>query len=251
MPMSILPIIIIFLLGCTEQDSSIIRVEKNAIFLGNKKIANTADVASQDSLLVEALHKAFESKKDTSKSCQIKIDPELSYGVLYKIANTCKLSGYADFGIVYKIDGEDYDLPFFMDAPCDTYYGVGERYMAIAVEIEENSFEFWLRYGGYSSRKFNNKNLDSAYNEITEFLIRFSNNLHKNEGAGYRRIVIVSNINAKVSHAISIMHKLKETGFNQIHLQPGYTKPYVWPKEGFKKIFKYKIAWENGDCQLE
>jgi biopolymer transport protein ExbD len=224
MPMPILPIIIILLLGCTEQDSYIIRVEKDAIFFGKKKIANTADVASQDSLFVEALRKAFESKKDTSKSCQIKIDPELSYDVLYKIATTCRSSDRTDISIVYKIDEENYDIPF-------SVYGWGEFYkivfpepylmpddngnLDLAIDIDDDYFEIWAR-GGTLPKMFFNENLDSSCNELSSALIKIHNRF------GNSPFYVLEDIHAhkdiKISFVILAIHSLRSAGFTQINL---------------------------------
>ncbi|MDR0515584.1 MAG: biopolymer transporter ExbD [Fibromonadaceae bacterium] len=227
MKLAILLIAIGFMFGCTDQNAYLIRVEQDAVFVGNKKVANTNDVAKQDSFLVEALHKALqalESKKDTSKNCQIKIDPEQSYNVFYKIANTCKLSGYTKFSIISKINGEDYTQFFSLNNKEETFFKnfegppfeVGILVRNLTVVIDKDYFEI-RALGGHSPKIFHKENLDFAYNELANLLIKV-HNLTKDSyfdgGIGY----IEANNDIKISNLIPVMHGFRTAGVTTINL---------------------------------
>jgi hypothetical protein len=230
MKLTMLLFVISFMLGCTDQGAFLIRVEQDGVFVGNKKVANTADVAKQDSFLVEVLHKALESKKDTSKNCQIKIEPEQSLNVLYKVATTCYVSGYTNTSIVSRINGEDYTQPFSSnnidDIKCNPYKGEEiippyyddclRLWVSIGI-IDEDSLEIGIK-GGSLLKIFYKENPDSAYDELASQLVKLYNH-PVNDGPDRDVVRIFFEENTKISNIIPVMHRLRTTGFTEINLR--------------------------------
>jgi biopolymer transport protein ExbD len=210
-----------------NRNAFLIRVEQDAIFVDNKKIANAADIAKQDSLAVEALRKALESKKDTSKKCQIKIDSEQSYKVLYKTASACKLAGYTDVGLTSKINEEDYAQSFSLErlqdsleklrnAPKGPPPDPGPGSLSLHVVINENYFQIFA-LGGSLPKIFHNENLDSAYSELESLLIAIHNRF-RDESPDADVGCIKDSGNIKISNVIPVMQRLKTAGFTEIDL---------------------------------
>jgi len=228
---------ITLILGCTDQETYLIRVEQDAVFVENKKIANTVDIAKQDSFLVEPLQKALESRKDTSKNCQIKIDPEQSYDVLYKIANTCNTAGYTNLSIASKTNGENEVLPFFLECPetnwrCRTEEKTEEssRYcyycIHFAMDIDGDTL-YAISRGSYIFKMFYKENLDSAIAELAERVIPLVDSFNRDFVYIYG-----DNDDTKISNIIPVMHKLRTSGFTKMNLRPVYKppKPRDWSK---------------------
>jgi len=231
MKLSTLLLIITFILGCTDQDAYLIRVEQDAVFVENKKIANTVDIAEQDSFFVDTLQKALESRKDTSKNCSIKIDPEQSYDVLFKIASTCNTAGYTNLSIVSKINGEDDIQPFSLNDTSNTSRCGG---LDLYVAIDEDTLEIWAR-GGSLPKIYRKANPDSAYNELVNSLIMVREHFIK---FGYTKLIaqcavnIIADYDTKISNIIPVMRIIKTTGFTEINLRiiPKPKPPTDWSK---------------------
>jgi biopolymer transport protein ExbD len=247
MKLAMLLFFISFMLGCTDQDAFFIRVEQDGVFVGNKKVANVADVAKQDSFLVEALHKELESKKDTSQNCQIKIDPEQSLNVFYKVATTCYVSGYTNTSIMYRINEEDYIQPFSLNdiyyIRCDPYYPYPnfDECLHLAVRINGAYLEVW-KGGGTLPEIFYKENPDSAYDELTNQL-NYILGFYKDPPHPPDRDVgmIIGQDNIEISNIIPVMHRLRTAGFTEISLQI-YNKQTEFNSVGFwNKGFRYHL----------
>jgi hypothetical protein len=230
MKLPTLLLIITFILGCKEQEASdtyLIRVERDAVFVENKKIANTVDIAKQDSFLVEPLHKALESRKDTSKNCQIKIDPEQSYNVLFKIVRTCNISDFTNADIITEINGEKHTESIFLPKirkPEDYFELDCTVCLDLAVSFAENYFRLTTARGS-SKYLFYNENLDSAHDELSKEITVLYNrfiDVYKNSDDGcinsFYDVYIQALDNTKVSNIIPIIQKLKAVGSTKIIL---------------------------------
>jgi biopolymer transport protein ExbD len=210
------------MIGCTDQNIFLIRVEQDAIFVNNKKIANTADVAKQDTFVVEALKNVLENKKDTSKKVLIQVDPEQSYDVFFKVATTCGYSDFTDVSIITKINGNDYSESISMSKREKT----GEipelepQCLCLSVLIAEDCLRIWAR-GTFLPNIFHKENLDSIYDKLSEHLITIYNHFIDDylSDIGY----IGADSDVKISNVIPIMHRLRTAGPTKIKL----TQPFV------------------------
>jgi biopolymer transport protein ExbD len=217
---------ITFILGCTDQETYLIKVEQDAVFVENKKVANTADIAKQDSFLVEALQKALESRKDTSKNCQIKIDPEQSYNVLFKIVHTCDYFDFTNADIITEINGEKHTESIFLPKKRKTenYFELDcTRCLDLGIDFAEDYFLLSAR--GSSEYLFYNENLDSAQDELSKKITVLYNrfiDVYKNSDDGcinsFYDVYISALDNTKVSNVIPIIQKLKAVGSTKIIL---------------------------------
>jgi len=149
----------------------LIKVEQNIIFADNNKITSTTSVYNQDGLIIEPLMKALKSKgKTTDSKCQIQIEPNQSYDVLFKIIATCGTSGYTDVNLITKIDGKNYNEPIMLskidDKPKIKKYS-DEDYLNLTTAIGEDFIEIWAR-GGSLPKIFHNKEMQALWKESEE-----------------------------------------------------------------------------------
>jgi len=249
MKLTALLLTITFIFGCTDQDTFLIKVEQDWVFVDNKKVANTADIAEQDSLWVDSLYKALVNRKVTSKDCQIKIEPEQRYD----IANTCRVSGYTNLSIVSKTNGEDEVLPFFLNCTkyneyryCENEEKEESRYPYLSIVFYDDSLYLTASGGTVylgANRDilgiFYKENLDSACEKLVSSLTMIQEGFFKDytginkDSTGINVVDIAGSYHdMKVSYIIPLMHKLKAAGPTKINLRPVYKppKPIDWSK---------------------
>jgi len=177
---SILAWLALLFFSCGDAAEKIrVRVEMDAIFVDNKKVVNTADIAEQEGLTIEALDTVLKAKrleekkknKELTDEIQMQIDPNQSYSMLFKTMATFSSSGFTNISFTSKINGKKYtekiNLPErgdFYDAnpdPCSNGSSnllkalairrrikpPDENCLNLTVSIGEDSLEIWARGG--------------------------------------------------------------------------------------------------------
>jgi TonB family protein len=187
----------------TDKDTLLIIIEQNAILVDNKKIANTADVAEQAPLIIEALKNTLKNKKE--KNIQIQITPDQSYDVLFKVVVTCH-SFSTNISIISQIEGKNYNETILLpNANLEfTYIVISKKGRRICLSggylptLHTHSDYYWFT-----------NSLTTLYNHI-----RFDN------------IIILSESDVKVSNIIPVTSSAKAAGFTKIHFAM-LTEPFV------------------------
>jgi len=151
-----------------------IKIDKNSIYVGKKKVASTADVAEQDSMLVEKLAKELENKKESM--VQIYTEPDVKYGVLGRATATSYFLGFKDIVVTTKANGKDYNipLPIKKDTKKDNNYNE-DNALNLIVNLAETNIEIWAR-GGSLPKIFYKECKDSMGNIELCTLLRLSEN---------------------------------------------------------------------------
>ena len=96
----------------------VVVVDSKAILVDNEKVAETPDVAKQDSLLVAGMIPVLEKKREEEKKAAlahgnepdaagrvvVQLDKNSSYDVMYKVMASCGWAGYTNvsFAVVMK-----------------------------------------------------------------------------------------------------------------------------------------------------
>jgi biopolymer transport protein ExbD len=146
-----------------------IKIDKNAVFLENKKISKTSDVAEQDSLLIEAFVNALKDKPKST--AQIQVDPSISYNIFYKITATLGFSGYNEIRFTSKINEKNYtesvDLPKKFEKTNLQNRNKCEKCLDLAVILTDSYIEIWARGGALPKIFFN----DYKFKETTDLWV--------------------------------------------------------------------------------
>jgi biopolymer transport protein ExbD len=219
-----------FVFSCENEPEKLrIRVEPDAIFVDNKKVANTADVEKQDTLLVEGLNHALRNKalenreknKENYGKIEVQFEPNQSYDMLYKIMATCGFSGAIDISIVSKINGKKYTESVNFPERSNISEPFGKRFeinpneLSLTLSIDKEYFEIWAR--GRSFPKISTINsMDSAYDELAKILVRIHNRFINSPDVD--KVIIIAEDDTKISYVIRAMHIARISGFFKINL---------------------------------
>jgi len=158
-----------------------IKIDKNSIYVESKKVANTVDVAKQDTLFIEALFEVLKNKKKST--LQIYTEPNIKYNVLYKVAATGFLCGFTDILFTTKTNGKYYTekinlslagINFFDNSASDNVdNSASDNALNLTVGLAKNFIEIWAR-GGSLPKIFYKECKDSKGNTELCTLLRLS-----------------------------------------------------------------------------
>ena len=214
---------------CVKDEDLLIKVESNAIFIDNNKIANTTDVARQEDILINELSDILREKKDASDKCQIQIDPNQRYNVLFKIMATCGSSGYTDVHFISTINGKKHTEQIAFPkqrTQSEQNKGISNNFNLI-VSLTENYIEvrageedvlsmILQNKGSVLNKIFHNEEGNSAYDELKKTLVKIhERSINASEA---NSIIILSVNDNKVSKILSTMRIAREAGFHNINL---------------------------------
>jgi TonB family protein len=191
----------------TNYRTLFIRVDSNAIFIDNEKIANTI-----------ALKNALLSEKEVYKKCHIQIDPYQNKNALVNIMNICNCRGYTDISIASKINEKDYYESIDLVSGCGGLGGCLKKSdLAIAI-YGNNEIDIKTNYELLSIK---GKRGDYDYDELTKKLVMIKNRFKDSLNAD--SVFIYADGGVEISHLITTMYKVKISGFPKRHLT------YGWP----------------------
>jgi biopolymer transport protein ExbD len=244
--------ILFFVFSCENEPEKLrIRIGPQAIFVNNKKVANTADVEKQDTLLIEGLghalrNKALENREkniDTREKIEIQFEPNQSYDMLYKIMSTTGAFGFTDISIAYKINGKKYtesvDLPERSSEPSfGPHRIINPDDLELSVFIDDGYFEIWMR--GHSFRMLAVKPIDSTYDAFAKVLAIIHN--HFTGSSDVNKIMIIAYDDMKISNIIQAMYAAEVSGFTKKQLAKGYKGGEEYDVRRFEEEEKMMLA---------
>jgi biopolymer transport protein ExbD len=183
-----------------------IKIDKNAVFLENEEVINTADLAMQNEMFIEVLYYALKNKSKPATQAQIFIDPDISYNVFYKVLANSGFSGYTDIYITTKINGKYYAEIINLPAPPSN-----DNDLNLLAVLSKDYIEISAR--GDSLSKISSKDSDD---EITEKLTQIRKRFIDLPGAS--NIAILAHNDIDISKVMLLMQRARAIGFTKINL---------------------------------
>jgi biopolymer transport protein ExbD len=229
-----------------EPEKLRIRIGPQAIFVNNKKVANTADVEKRDTLLIEGLdhalrNKALENKeknKRVNEKIEIQVDTNQSYDIPFKVITTVSMSGFTDISIASKINGKKYTEFIDSSERSGPHRIINPDDLELYVFIDEGHFEIWVRR--HSFRILAVKPIDSVYDVFAKVLAII--NSHFRGSSDVNKIMIIAYGDMKISNIIQAMHAAEVSGFTKKQLAIGYKGEEKYDVSRFEEEEKIMFA---------
>jgi len=120
-----------------------IKITQDVISVDGRTVVETATVAEQDGLVIEALKNALQNK---SRSANIQIDQNINYNIFSKVIATVSASGYIDINYASEVNGKNHIENINFQGGNNSSES-SDNNLNLTVAISQEYLEIWARGG--------------------------------------------------------------------------------------------------------